>query len=244
MSAPAAGPEPPEPAGPVKPTAADYLVNAVGLAIVLVAALALVVWPLIVWPFSHPLGAYPSALPPTRFPNQELPVDAYMVTLRLVHIVSGVFWAGTLWFAASYLEPSIRETGPEGGKVMQALLRRGYLNTMPAVALVAILSGFLLMWRVSDGFSSAWMGTPYGRALSLGALAALVAFALGVFVMRPTVLRMGALAQAAAQATDDAARQATLAEVELLRQRARAAGRAVAGLLGVAVVMMAVAQYL
>ena len=63
-----------------------------------------------------------------------------MVTLRLLHIVLGVFWAGTLIFVATYLVPSVREVGPDGVKVMGAIVRRRFLDVMPAVAAVTIVS--------------------------------------------------------------------------------------------------------
>src|SRR5262245_3451070 len=97
-------------------------------------------------------------------------MDIVMITLRLLHIVFGVFWAGAIFFFVSFLEPSIRESMPEGGKVTQALIRRGYLNALPGIAAVTILAGFALMWKVSGHFSPGWFSSGTGRALSLGAL--------------------------------------------------------------------------
>ena len=39
--------------------------------------------------------------------------DPLMVVLRIVHIVFGMFWAGTAVFLAVILDPRLRSLGPE-----------------------------------------------------------------------------------------------------------------------------------
>jgi uncharacterized membrane protein len=126
-------------------------------------------------------------------------MDTSMVVLRLIHIFGGVFWAGTMIFVAVLLEPSIRENGPDGGKVQASLMRRGLLNIMPIVAILVMLTGIELVRRVSGGFAAEWFGSPTGRALSLGMASTIVAFLFGVLVMRPAATRLAALSQSAAQ---------------------------------------------
>jgi hypothetical protein len=167
-----------------------------------------------------------------------------IVVLRLVHILAGVFWAGTMLFFVTFLEPSIREIGPDGGRVMQALMRRRYFTIMPVIAGLTVLSGIGLLERVSGTFQSAWMGSPQGIALSVGGIVSLVAFAIGVFLMRPAALRVGSLMQQASQTSQGPDREAIQAHIQRLRGRARTSARAVASLLAVAVVTMAVARYL
>jgi uncharacterized membrane protein len=167
-----------------------------------------------------------------------------MVVLRLIHIGAGVFWAGAVFFLAGFLIPSVQDAGPDGGKVIQALQRRGFMNALPASAALTVLSGFMLYWRVSAGFAPAWSRSPTGMALGLGALASLVGFAIGLTVMRPSTMRAVELAQTLPQLTDPAARDARQAEVQRLRARGARAARWVAAFLGIAVVTMAVARYL
>ncbi len=170
-------------------------------------------------------------------------MNALMITMRLVHITLGVFWAGTMVFVALFLEPSVRAAGPDGAKVMQGLVRRHYLNIMPAVAILTILSGLVMFWRLSAGHPLEWMHSTYGMALTTGGVAAILAAVLGIFVMRASVIRAGKL-MAQAQQASDAEREVTMATVQTLRLRARTAGRWVAGLLIVAVVTMAVGRYI
>ncbi len=167
-----------------------------------------------------------------------------IVTLRLLHIVLGVFWAGTLIFVAMYLVPSVREAGPDGMKVMAAIQRRRFLDVMPAVATVTILSGLWLYWRISGGFNLAWMMTPMGLALGIGGLLSITAFIIGVGVMRPATLRAGALAREMSSAPEGPDRDAQQRQVQQLRMRSVKAGRVVALLLLATTALMAVARYL
>jgi uncharacterized membrane protein len=59
--------------------------------------------------------------------------------LRLIHIVSGVYWAGTLMFLATLLQPSVAEAGADGARVTQALIRRRFLEIIPAMAILTIV---------------------------------------------------------------------------------------------------------
>jgi hypothetical protein len=171
-------------------------------------------------------------------------MDVGMLVLRLFHVGLGVFWAGTILFFVLLLEPSIREAGPEGGKVMQALVRRGYLNIMPGVALLTVLSGVDLLRRVSAGFSAEWMGSATGRTLLLGSLTGTLALVLGIGILRPTALRVGRLMQAAGAVEAGAEKDRLMQEVGALRARVTASARVIGLLLAITVVTMAVARYL
>ncbi len=171
-------------------------------------------------------------------------MDLVVVILRLIHIVCGVFWAGTLMFVAIFLEPSVRAAGPNGASVMKGLLDRGYLTVMPVVAGLTILSGIDLMRRASGGFAGAWFASRLGLTLTIGAVAALIAFIIGVGVMRPAVLRVGRLLGAANDVSDASTKESYMKQVAALRRRTMLAGRWVAAFLAVSVVTMAVARYL
>lgn len=165
------------------------------------------------------------------------------LVLRLVHTVCGVYWAGTLFFVATLLQPSVADAGPEGGKVMQALMRRRYLDIMPIVAVLTMLSGLELLRRISGGFGAAWFGTGPGVTLTVGAAAAIVAFTIGMTILRPSAKRVGPLAQKAQHLPEGPERQALLAEVKGLRRRMAIGGRWVAVFLFIAVIGMAAFRY-
>lgn len=166
----------------------------------------------------------------------------FLIT-RLIHVIMGVFWAGTMVFNAAFLLPAMREAGPEGAKVAAGLMRRRFLDIMPVVGLLTVLSGIDLLRRVSSGFSAAYLQSSIGMTYGLGLVASVVALAVGVSIVRPSMLRATALSQAAVgMAGPEAA--AAMATAQALRARAGKAAPVVAWLLGVTVVCMAVARYL
>jgi hypothetical protein len=163
--------------------------------------------------------------------------------LRLLHIVSGVFWAGAIFFFVTYVEPAVRATGADGAKVLVHMFLRRYLTVLPVIAAVTILSGVWLMWITSMGFAPFWWKTPLGRGIVVGAAAALVAFALGLTIMRPAAVRLWDIARTMPQLQDEGRRAALMAEAGSLRNKARYSARAVAVFLFIAVASMATAMY-
>lgn len=147
---------------------------------------------------------------------------------RVIHIVVGVFWAGTVFFNAWLLAPALRDLGPDGGKVMGALAKRGMLMILPVAGILTILSGIWLYWHASAGFDPAYMGSRPGMVYGLGMVATILAFLIGVAVVRTAIAK---------------AATAEPAEGQKLRQRAASASVVVALLVGIAVLTMAVGRY-
>ena len=86
-----------------------------------------------------------------------------LLLARLVHIVVGVFWAGTVIFNAWLLAPALRDIGPDAGKVMGALARRGMLVILPVTGILTILSGLWLYWHASVGIVSVLPAPHFGH---------------------------------------------------------------------------------
>lgn len=166
----------------------------------------------------------------------------FVIVLRLVHIVLGVFWVGAAFFIALYLIPSVGEAGPGGAAVMQALIRRHVLEVVPAAAVLNMLSGLVLLWRDSGG-APAWVATPMGLSLSVGAVLAITAFLIGVFGMRAATLEAGRLGASLAGLPEGPEKGSTLAEIQRLRRTSTLSARWVAILLAITISLMAVARY-
>jgi len=171
-------------------------------------------------------------------------MDPLQITLRLLHIVLGSIWVGAVVFTTYWLGPAVAEVGPDGGKVMAALQRRGLMNFLPLVAVLTIISGLWMFGQSTATVGAAWVHSPFGMALSVGALVAIVAFILGILVMRPAMLRAGSLMQGMAALASDAERSARMTEIQALRASGASIGRIVAVLLLIATAAMAVARYL
>ncbi len=170
-------------------------------------------------------------------------MDFLMIVLRLIHITSGVLWAGTAFFFVRFLEPAVGAAGPEGGKFMQKLAETRYAIALSIAALLTVLSGLLMYWLDSGGFQAAWITTPTGLAFTIGGLAGLAAFFIGFFVSRPAVARMTAIGQQA-QAAGGPPSPTQMAEIEALQKTVGQAALRIALLLVITLIGMSTARYL
>jgi uncharacterized membrane protein len=169
-------------------------------------------------------------------------MSPFLILLRVIHVVAGILWVGFAVFVHTFLDPVTRELGPDGGKVMGALQRRGLMTTLPILAILTLLSGLWLYNHDAAGDHAAYMATWTGRLLGLGGLSAIVAFLVGITIMRPAAMRGAAIMQSLATAAA-AEREQLMAEVQRVRARGAVAGRVVTSLLILAALAMAVARY-
>jgi uncharacterized membrane protein len=169
-------------------------------------------------------------------------MDAGLLIARLIHVVGGVLWVGSMFFLVVFLTPAVGDVGPDGGKVMGALMRRKLMVFTPVVAILTVLSGLYLYGRVSAGFESAYMSSGPGMTYGLGAVAAILSFIVGVVYTRPAMANAMALSQRMANA-DPAERQDLAAQIEKYRSRGTNGGKLIIAMLLIAAVAMAVGRY-
>lgn len=167
----------------------------------------------------------------------------FHLTLRVVHVLGGIFWVGTVLFNMVFLMPAVRDAGPDGAKVMAGLMKRNFPVIMPIVALLTIISGVWLYYRASVGFQPAYMRSGPGAAFGAGGLLAIVALVVGIAVLRPAMIKMTALAQSAPQAPP-AEREKIMATLPAMRERVALMNAVVTVMLVIAAGAMAVARYL
>ena len=168
----------------------------------------------------------------------------YLIILRFIHIVTGVFWAGATIYLAWFILPAVKACGPEGGRFMQQL---GNTNKLPVVMTVAsilnVVSGALLLWELSAGLQTTFLFSKHGLILLLGAALATFAFIEGFFVTRPAVLQMNKFSQtlvvSGKQPTDE-----QMLQILKFRKRIGAATNMAAYLLLLAVVAMSLIRYI
>jgi uncharacterized membrane protein len=171
-------------------------------------------------------------------------MKAELLTLRLVHILSGIFWVGSMMYSTFFLAPALGSSPAIAGQVMAGLQKRRLFTILPIVALLTILSGTRLLWIASAGFSDSYFDTPTGRTFVWSAMAATIAFLLSLLVSRPGFVRMGRLSASLATATDESARQGITAEMQRLSRRVSIANGFVVVLLLFAAAGMATARYM
>lgn len=167
-----------------------------------------------------------------------------LTVLRLFHIFSGVFWAGSAISLICFIEPAVRAAGPAGATFFERLWQHTrMLFFMNMASLLTALTGLMLYWIVSNGNPLAYIGTGIGVGFTLGSAAGLIEFLNGILVMGPTSAKIGVLG-AQLQTAGGPPTSMQLQEMGMLQKRLDQGGKHGAILLALAVIGMAVARYL
>ena len=117
-----------------------------------------------------------------------------LVVARLLHILGGISWVGSVLTSVFFIEPTATALGAPGSRFLAHLVtRRRLTNAMAATT--AIAAGAFLFWIDSSGLQLTWITTHTGLAFTAGALAALSAFVLAGVILKPGFERLAALAE-------------------------------------------------
>lgn len=170
-------------------------------------------------------------------------MDIYMIILRTIHILAGIFWVGTTFFFVLFFEPTLKAAGPAGGTVMGRLTLTRFPMMMAVSSILTVVIGFLMYWIDSGGFQINWISTPSGITMTIGSLAGILAFLLGLTVQMPASARIAAL-QKEIQAAGGPPTSSQMTEMHILQDRISNASRWGAILMVIAVLGMAIAREL
>jgi len=170
-------------------------------------------------------------------------MHAEFLVLRLVHIVSGVFWIGGGLYTFFFLGPALASTPAVMGQVMAALQKRGVFTAQQIAAGLVLLSGIRLLMIDSAGFSGSYFATGTGKTFAIAGIFAVIAAVFNFGVARPTMERAMRVGAALAAAADAGEKARLTQQLDRLRKRG-----AIAGMLAVtfgilAASGMAVARY-
>ena len=167
----------------------------------------------------------------------------FILLLRFIHIVAGILWAGSAVSLMFFVKPTMKLVGPTGPQFMQALVtRRRYPLFMQSTSLATVLAGVVLYFYSSVGLNVFWIRTGPGIGLTLGSLAALIAFFVGNFGIGSTSAKMGALGQKIA-ASGKPPSPAQLSELQALEKRLNLAEWIDFTTLAISMLTMATARY-
>lgn len=167
-------------------------------------------------------------------------MDALAVALRIVHILSGVLWVGGAALFFLYIEPTINKLGPDAEKFMDEMIngRKAPIYFM-TISTLTVLAGVVLYWRDFGGINT----SPYGLALGLGGLAAIIAWLGGNLLIPQTLGKVSAIA-AEMKAAGGPPSDEAMSRMHAVQERLRLIGTIDLVLLTFAVVAMASARYL
>jgi len=106
--------------------------------------------------------------------------SALMIALRLIHIFSGVFWAGAVALIGWFVLPAQAPLGQASPMFMRELMVRRRLPIFVMTSMgLTILSGLTMYARLAMTTNGIWAASTTGRVLGFGALAAIIGGGIG-----------------------------------------------------------------
>ena len=171
-------------------------------------------------------------------------MHAELLALRLIHILSGIFWIGGGLYTFFFLGPALASTPAVMGQVMAALQKRRIFTAQQIAAALVVLSGLRLLMIDSAGFSGSYFATGPGRTFAVAGAFAILAGIFNFGVARPTMERAVAVGAALAASADSSEKARLTQQLDRLRKRAATAGMlaVTSGILAAS--GMAVARYM
>jgi uncharacterized membrane protein len=170
-------------------------------------------------------------------------MEIFSIILRLLHIFFGIFWVGTALFFVFFFEPILKAAGPAGGTVLGHLALTQFPLVMALSSILTVAAGFTLYGIDSGGFQIGWISTPAGLTLTIGSLAGIVSFLVGLTIQMPANNRISAI-QKEIQASGKPPTPAQLQELQGQQERISRASRWEAVLMMISVIGMAMAREL
>lgn len=169
--------------------------------------------------------------------------SVFWIVFRFIHIFSAILWVGSAFAVFVFVEPTVAALGPEGGKFVGYMVEKRKLPVViTSLSGLTVLGGVVLYLKTSSGFDPDWISSGPGIGFTIGAVAALAAFIMGLVQIKPTVDKMSALG-AEIQSAGGPPQPEQLATMEALTERFRALGRRDLILILIAAATMATARY-
>ena len=167
-------------------------------------------------------------------------MNYFVLALRLVHVVSGIFWVGSGMAFFFFVAPTIGATAEAGQKFAQHLIiKTRFTAVVITSAILTVLAGSILYWRDSNGLTAQWMHSGTGLGFAVGAFFGLLGLIFGIMVG----ISNGALAKIGSQIQGKPTPE-QLEQIGKLRKRLAVIGPINAYSLIIAALLMAIARYL
>jgi len=109
-------------------------------------------------------------------------MNILVIILRLLHILSGMFWVGAALMLTFFISPTVGATKEAGQSFMRHFMGNTKFNlAMWTSAITAVLAGATLYWINSDGLTSAWTHSGPGLGFAIAAGFAYLGLIVGIF---------------------------------------------------------------
>ena len=95
-------------------------------------------------------------------------MDYLLLTLRLVHIIGGIFWVGAALLMNFFIGPTVRATGDAGRQFAgHFMAKTRFVMAMNISVIATMIAGFWLYGIDSNWFTSPWMSSGAGTGFSI-----------------------------------------------------------------------------
>ncbi len=169
-------------------------------------------------------------------------MNLLMITMRIIHIFSGIFWVGVSFFNIGFLQPSVQATGSEGQSVMQHLTSKTRFTTVTyTAATLTLISGWVMYWSLFK-FRLTALASGYGLFLAIGGIAGTIAWIVALVFIRGIISEMGAIG-AAIRAQNSPPNTEQAAQLQVLSRRMVSMGQWGVIFMTIAVLGMSIASY-
>ena len=99
-----------------------------------------------------------------------LAAAAYMIVFRIVHILAGIFWAGSVYLFVVFIQPSVAAIAPAGAPFMAELLgKRKLVDVLIGLGSTTVIGGLFLYWHDWHLYGSfgKWVSSRFGADLTV-----------------------------------------------------------------------------
>lgn len=122
-------------------------------------------------------------------------MDAWMIFLRVLHVIAGIYVAGSYLFLVPILEPKLRRLGPTvQGPVMRALMPT--LLPVNGISFIILIgTGVAMTLIMRSGNLNSLFVTGWGWAIFIGLVTTVAATIIGFGVIAPMGMRMEKISQ-------------------------------------------------
>ena len=121
---------------------------------------------------------------------------AYLLVLRFIHIVASVCWAGGGFIMFLFVEPTAKALAPAGMQFVQFMVtKRRFSIFMVVSSTLTVLSGALLIWQRVSADWLAYVQTGPGLGFTLGSIAGIVVYFVGMLGVNPRAVKMSKIGQ-------------------------------------------------
>ncbi len=169
-------------------------------------------------------------------------MNVLMIVLRVIHILSGIFWVGFAIFNLAFLQPTIAATGAEGQKTLQYLMRKTRLMTTVYIAATLTMLTGLIQLGVISNMQHTFINSGWGLTITLGSLSGIVAWFNAIHFIRGIFNKMGVLGMEI-QSSEGPPDPDKLGEMQALVQKLGKVGKTALVFMIIAVIGMAAARY-